>query len=466
MAQETQKRLNLSPRRIVGFACNQAFVFSLLYLEINRAFGLEDGLAGRIGLLTMLVSMVVGFAIVRGLGSQGQRVLFSRPALYACAIAAAAASLIPVMFSQIGVLPGLASSVPVGVPLAVLLTAWGKTFGLAPTAVSAPEVFLGSLVSALVCLVFAFAQDSFVAVVVMRLLPLASVVNIEVPDQDKKHAAISVDGRTDDVRVLSAKILAGTVLFGLVAGLMETYRAPSEVFAVPYIQLSMVLFAAFLIGSLSLLLSDGFGRGASLNKSYRLAIFLMMIGVLLVPFAELTAAGVPGDAFVLAGYLGLEAVLACLFLVLSQLGGTDPAFAFATGFLALFAGEAGGVALSNALALAQGSSETPYAVVALSGALALLSYVFLFTECDFDALSQIVSASDTFEETCAHIVGTYALSARESEILAYALRGRTGERIAQELFISKSTVDTHLRRIYAKCGVHSRQELLDLAERM
>ena len=42
---------------------------------------------------------------------------------------------------------------------------------------------------------------------------------------------------------------------------------------------------------------------------------------------------------------------------------------------------------------------------------------------------------------------------------------RTGERIAAEFYISKSTVDTHLRRIYAKCGVHGRQELIDLGER-
>ena len=44
-------------------------------------------------------------------------------------------------------------------------------------------------------------------------------------------------------------------------------------------------------------------------------------------------------------------------------------------------------------------------------------------------------------------------------------RGYTGERIAAEFYISKSTVDTHLRRIYAKCGVHGRQELIDLGER-
>ena len=54
---------------------------------------------------------------------------------------------------------------------------------------------------------------------------------------------------------------------------------------------------------------------------------------------------------------------------------------------------------------------------------------------------------------------------REAEILPFALKGRTGERIAAEFYISKSTVDTHLRRIYAKCGVHGRQELIDLGER-
>ena len=50
-------------------------------------------------------------------------------------------------------------------------------------------------------------------------------------------------------------------------------------------------------------------------------------------------------------------------------------------------------------------------------------------------------------------------------MLPLALRGRTGERIAAELFISKSTVETHLRRIYAKTGTHGRQELIDLGER-
>ena len=75
------------------------------------------------------------------------------------------------------------------------------------------------------------------------------------------------------------------------------------------------------------------------------------------------------------------------------------------------------------------------------------------------------ATSSRCEDACRAIIERYKLSKRESEILPLALRGRTGERIASELFIAKSTVDTHLRRIYGKCGVHSRQELIDLSER-
>ena len=68
------------------------------------------------------------------------------------------------------------------------------------------------------------------------------------------------------------------------------------------------------------------------------------------------------------------------------------------------------------------------------------------------------------DATCRKISKQAGLSPREAEVLPLALKGRTGERIASELCISKSTVDTHLRRIYAKCGVHNRQELIDFAE--
>ena len=45
------------------------------------------------------------------------------------------------------------------------------------------------------------------------------------------------------------------------------------------------------------------------------------------------------------------------------------------------------------------------------------------------------------------------------------MRGRTGAYIAETLVISENTARGHVRRLYTKLGVHSRQELIDLVER-
>lgn len=55
----------------------------------------------------------------------------------------------------------------------------------------------------------------------------------------------------------------------------------------------------------------------------------------------------------------------------------------------------------------------------------------------------------------------YGLSARELEVLDLFAQGRSANWIAEHLTISKNTVRTHLRAIYSKLDIHSRQELLD-----
>lgn len=56
----------------------------------------------------------------------------------------------------------------------------------------------------------------------------------------------------------------------------------------------------------------------------------------------------------------------------------------------------------------------------------------------------------------------YRLSPREKEIVELISQGRDVPYIEQELVLSKSTVKTHIRHVYEKCGVSSRQDLLDL----
>lgn len=55
----------------------------------------------------------------------------------------------------------------------------------------------------------------------------------------------------------------------------------------------------------------------------------------------------------------------------------------------------------------------------------------------------------------------YGISARELEILDLFAQGRSANWIADHLTISQNTVRSHLRSVYTKLDVHTRQELLD-----
>ncbi|MBQ6585555.1 MAG: LuxR family transcriptional regulator [Coriobacteriales bacterium] len=70
----------------------------------------------------------------------------------------------------------------------------------------------------------------------------------------------------------------------------------------------------------------------------------------------------------------------------------------------------------------------------------------------------------TLEEACAALGHRLDLSAREIEVFTLLAQGRDPVRIQDTLFISYNTVRNHIKSIYRKLGVHSRQELLDLVE--
>lgn len=67
-------------------------------------------------------------------------------------------------------------------------------------------------------------------------------------------------------------------------------------------------------------------------------------------------------------------------------------------------------------------------------------------------------------QRCAVIAERYELSPRESEMLAWLSRGHGYVYIAQLAFVSEGTVRTHAKNIFRKCGVSSREELIDLVD--
>lgn len=72
------------------------------------------------------------------------------------------------------------------------------------------------------------------------------------------------------------------------------------------------------------------------------------------------------------------------------------------------------------------------------------------------------AAARYLEERTRLVVDRFGLTGREAEVLGYLCRGFSQVYIARELYISENTVRTHAKHIYAKTGVHSREELLEL----
>ena len=70
---------------------------------------------------------------------------------------------------------------------------------------------------------------------------------------------------------------------------------------------------------------------------------------------------------------------------------------------------------------------------------------------------------DALEESCARLSKQFGLTEREREVFGLLAHGRNGRYIMDHLVISRNTAKSHIKHIYSKLGVHSHQELIDMA---
>ena len=144
---------------------------------------------------------------------------------------------------------------------------------------------------------------------------------------------------------------------------------------------------------------------------------------------------------------------------------------FGTGTLNVLWGQALGLLAMFSLAWllypANRPLRRPSATLSQSGSARALAPAL--PDCPRDAATGNLASAQRESETtidgmCQQLTLEHGLSGREAEILAYLARGRSQPYIREELVLSKNTVATHVKHIYQKLNVHSRQELLDLFE--
>lgn len=83
-----------------------------------------------------------------------------------------------------------------------------------------------------------------------------------------------------------------------------------------------------------------------------------------------------------------------------------------------------------------------------------------------DAAFPARSDSPSLKPATLRAAEAFGLSTREAEIAELYADGRSSTFVAEQCFLSSNTVSTHLKHIYAKCDVHSRQELITLLKSM
>lgn len=196
-------------------------------------------------------------------------------------------------------------------------------------------------------------------------------------------------------------------------------------------------------------------------------MLLLIVAYFAFPFHS------PGGFSLALASTGRLMVFAFALLVLLRSVGSSPHSATLPLTAALFAVSLGAL-VSDVAAIAIQSSPNyvhtefrSFAVIFL-GATALLLMVSLVllphinTVGNANAQTSQPLQPQTVAQRCAALSAAYELTPRESEIVELLAHGRNTPYIEQELVLAKSTVKTHIKHIYKKCGVSSRQELLSL----
>ena len=82
------------------------------------------------------------------------------------------------------------------------------------------------------------------------------------------------------------------------------------------------------------------------------------------------------------------------------------------------------------------------------------------------AFSNGKSGSEYLQPKIDAVASAYQISKREQEVMLYLVRGYSYKATASELGITEGTVQSHIKRLYVKLDVHSRQELIEMVRSM
>ncbi|MCL1847033.1 MAG: LuxR C-terminal-related transcriptional regulator [Coriobacteriia bacterium] len=347
-------------------------------------------------------------------------------------------------------------------------------------------------------------------ILALMFLPLiaALLLSIKPPRSSLQTDAQSTSPYAQSVKALSSvfwKFLTAIFVFTLttsiVRGVYTNTNAPSTLLsgATSQILVRALFFVALL------LLTIRFFKFINFGKPY---LFFMGLIAVIVALSPLLQGYIPRLAIVISFSLSIfDITIWCLLAFIVFEKRISPIIVFGFGRGVFMTGSTLGWIIGTQLMPRIIDSNLEHGAYIAMAILILVSITLVFSEKDFASLFaaiseieldlegiSIESAGDLprqvraatpsgstvgagaangmddasrerpYLTACTNVGKRARLSKREQHILELLALGRGSENIAKRLSISLNTVRTHTHNIYAKLGVHSRQELIELIE--
>lgn len=209
------------------------------------------------------------------------------------------------------------------------------------------------------------------------------------------------------------------------------------------------------------------GGKVRFKSLYNLAEFFLLIGLLLFT-VENQSVRLIASVFAVGGYVAFDIFTTALLSNICARYRISPLWMFGllNGATGLMFDVGYGFGVSSALLP---PSVCAFAMFSLAIVTAM-SFTLLMTDCDYrtswgtvregTSLSPVSDYYEALPERCSLVAQQYGLSRREEEVLILLAQRKTAGDIERELFISNSTVKSHVRSIYRKLDIHKKDELL------
>lgn len=374
-------------------------------------------------------------------------------------------------------------SLCIGIASAFMMTIWVQrccVLNIEQCESIVPFAFLPAPLGVGVCLMLPQPANTFF----MAILPLVSVFlfnNTQVQTLDVRDTAATrtftgiqsltpLVGRISIGALFIESILA--LLMGVISpGTLKNWGGAQSIFA-----------GGSFVGIVFLVFFIKFAKSPGIFAMMRVDASLISIAALLLavalPLSDITSA-----IILVAGQLGLDAFLVVNFARLGHMGWKSSLTTAIISRLPLQLGVIvgnlgaiffGPVQIINSLSVAVIATFCTVLICFLAGrgddSLAATYARYEQATCieNQGSLTEHSESADQpsslLEEKCLLIANRMHLTQRETDILPYLARGMSVPFISTKLIVSRNTVDTHVRNIYRKLDIHSRDELIEFVD--